>query len=441
MNEKIYDNNTITPIGKVNWRNDNRIFGIKDVDRLGHIYVIGKTGTGKSTLLQNMAIADIENGKGIAIIDPHGDISQDILNYIPKNRINDIIYFNPADMEYPVGFNPLHGIHPNFHHLVASGMISTFKKIWAENWGPRLEHILRFTLLALLEYPQGTLLDIQPMLTDSNFRREVLGYVKADATRAFWLNEFEKYNATFRNEAISPIINKMGLFASCIPLRNIVGQQVRSFRMQQVLDEGKVLICNLSKGIIGEDASTLIGSMLLTSIQLAALYRARQPEDTRKPFYLYVDEAHSFLSLSFADILAEARKYRLSLFLAHQYIEQMPEKIRSAIFGNVGTLISFRVGATDAQYLEKEFHPVFNEADLVSLPKYAMYLKLMIDGATSQPFSANTIQLKANITSYRDEVIKTSQKKYGRDKKEVEKSIQTRYEIQPNDKANQEKLF
>ncbi len=413
----------ITYIGVTNWRNEQQRFGIKDKDRLGHIYVIGKTGVGKSTLLLNMAISDIKNGKGLCIIDPHGDIAESILNYIPKERLKDVIYFNPKDLEYPIAFNPLKGVHPKYHHLVASGLISTFKKIWADSWGPRLEYILRFGLLSLLEYPDATLLDIQPLLTDVLFRNKVLSYVNNQDTLAFWKNEFEKYSPALKSEAITPILNKTGIFLTSIPLRNIVGQKTNTLRMQQVLDEGKILIANLSKGELGEDASSILGSILVTSIQLAALFRSTQAEHERIPFYLYVDEMHSFISLSFADILAEARKYKLSLFLTHQYIDQLHEKIRSAIFGNVGTIISFRIGATDAEHLAKEFYPVFDENDFINLPQYSMYLKLMIDGATSKPFSATSLPPHLHFKSFKDEIIAASRKKYARSKIQIDEEI------------------
>lgn len=381
------DDYDITPIGYTTWRNQNIPFGIKDKDRLGHIYCIGKTGMGKSTLLQSMALSDIKKGKGCGIIDPHGDVAKYLLARIPEERKKDLVYINPVD-ENVISFNPLHAVHPNYHSLVASGLISTFKKIWSDSWGPRLEYILRFSLLTLLQYPKATLLDIQPLLTDIGFRNEVLTYIKDDFIIVFWRNEFEKYSLSFRNEVISPILNKMGVFISSRPLKNMMGKQTSDFRMSHVMDEKKILIVNLSKGEIGEDTSTIIGSILVNSIQLSALYRAKQPLDKRVPFYLYVDEAHSFLSLSFADILAEARKYGLSLLLAHQYIEQLHDDIRSAIFGNVGTLICFRIGATDAEYLENEFEPVFAKNDLIKIPKFTMYLKLMIDGITSEGFSA-----------------------------------------------------
>jgi type IV secretory pathway TraG/TraD family ATPase VirD4 len=382
------DGKDITPIGITNYRNTNKPFGSKDKDRLQHLYVIGKSGTGKSTLLANMAISDIERGNGICVIDPHGDIATDLLNYIPESRRKDLIYFNPKDLANAIAFNPLSGIHPSYHHLVASGLISTFKKIWSDSWGPRMEHTLRFALLSLLCYPKATLLDIQPLLTNMAFRAHVLSFVTEEHILAFWKGEFEQYTKSFRAEVIAPILNKVGIFAASAPLRATVGQKTRGIRMAEIMDKKKLLICNLSKGELGEDAASLLGCILLTSIQHAALFRARQEVHLRIPFYVYIDECHSFVTLSFADILAEARKYGLSLFLAHQYIEQLDERIRSAIFGNVGTIISFRVGAVDAEYLAREFYPIFSEDDFVSLPRYSMYLKLMIDGTTSQSFSA-----------------------------------------------------
>jgi len=420
MNE--YDEQYHTPIGVTNFRKPIQFY-IKDVDRLGHIYCIGKTGVGKSTLLENMAISDIQKGKGLCIIDPHGDIAEDILHYIPEERIKDVIYFNPADITNSIGFNPLKSIHPDYQNLVASGLISTFKKIWAESWGPRLEYILRFCLLTLLEYRHATLLDIQPLLTDQYFRNGILIRIKNQHILEFWRNEFEKYSPALKAEAVAPILNKIGLFRASIPLRNVVGQKYSSITLSEIMDSGKILIVNLSKGKLGEDTSILFGSMLITNIQLSALYRAIQKEEERRPFYLYVDEVHSFTTNSFADILAESRKYKLGLFLAHQYIEQLTEPIRAAIFGNVGTMIAFRVGSTDADYLEKEFYPTFNKTDLINLPKYSMYLKLMIEGATSQPFSANSLPLTECHKSFKNEAIATSKEIYSKPRKEVEAEI------------------
>jgi hypothetical protein len=409
-----YAQNQITTIGTTNWRNEHQPFGIKAQDRLGHLYVLGKTGVGKSTLLLNMAIQDAEQGHGFCIIDPHGDIANIILEYIPQNRVADVLYFNAADLEHPIAYNPLAGISKHQHHLVTASLIATFRKIWSEFWGPRLEHILRFSLLTLLQNEHSTLLDIQPLLTDAEFRKARLVNITSPYILRFWYDEFEKYPAALRAEAIAPVLNKTGILAASAPVKNIIGQGESSFELRDVLDSGKILICNLSKGEIGDDATALLGSMLLTSIQTAALSRASMPEADRRPFYLYVDEMHSFVTLSFADILSEARKYGLSLFLTHQYIEQLDERVRAAIFGNVGTLISFRVGAEDARYLEREFSPVFTEADFIHLPRYSVYLKLLIDGIASKPFSADTLPLKPTDHSWKEEIIRHSRAQYGR---------------------------
>lgn len=406
------DENEITPIGTTDWRNTKTPFGIKDKDRLGHFYVIGKTGVGKSTLLQNMAISDIQKGKGLALLDPHGDIAEDILNFIPNERLHQVIYFNPSDIEHPIGFNPLYRVSEDFHHLVASGIISTFKKIWSESWGPRMEHILRFCLLTLLQYPSATLLHIQPLLTNREFRFHVLSSVKTTFILEFWHNEFEKFSPSLKAEAVSPILNKVGLFQTSNPLRSVVGQSKSTLDISELMEKGYILIANLSKGQLGEEVSSMLGSMVVTSIQLSALSRSTKPEIARKPFYLYVDEVHSFVSLSFADILSEARKYALGLFMAHQFMDQLPEKIRLAIFGNVGTIVSFRIGAEDAKYLAQEFFPEFDESDLVHLPRYSMYLKLMIDGTTSKPFSAVSNSLNTKRTNLKDEVIKSSRNNF-----------------------------
>jgi len=387
------------------------------------MYIVGKTGTGKSTLIQNLAISDIKTGNGLAIIDPHGDLAEDILHFIPKKRIKDVIYFNPADLEYPISFNPLENVPSDYHHLVASGIISTFKKIWSEFWGPRLEHILRHSILTLLERPRSTLLDLPKLLTDKEFRKRILENITHQQVKDFWLCEFDKYSAWLRSEAISPILNKIGQFLISIPLRNIVGQKENTFDLRKVMDEGKILIVNLAKGKIGEDNCSLLGAMIVTKIQLAALSRADLPEARRNPIYIYVDEIHNFLTLSFADILSEARKYGLNLVLAHQYIEQLDEKIRAAIFGNVGTIISFRVGADDAKYLAREFSPTFTETDLIHLPNYHIYLKLMIDGKTSEPFSAITIPQAVRNESYKEKVIKHSRKTFARTRNSVKREI------------------
>ncbi len=407
-------NTSITYIGTSNWRNTRQRFGIRDKDRLMHIYAIGKTGSGKSTLLSNMAISDIRNGNGLCVIDPHGDLVESLLEHVSQERISDVVYLNPADTEFPVAFNLLKDIHPKFHHIVTSGIISAFKKIWPDGWGPRTEHMIRFSVLSLLEYREGTILDIQRLLTDDSFRKQVLLKVRNPHVKRFWQKEYKAHSQASQAVMIAPILNKLGIFASSVPLRNMFDQKERSFNMLTLMDEGKILIVNLSKGKIGEDASTFIGSMVVSSIQLAALYRAHQPEHTRRPFFLYVDECHNFLSLSFADILSEARKYGLGVFMCNQYLEQLQSEIWSAIRGNVGTLISFRVGATDAQYLAREFYPTFNDYDIINLPRYSMYIKLMIDGTMSQPFSADSLPPPQALGNNSEEIIATSRKKYGR---------------------------
>jgi DNA helicase HerA-like ATPase len=430
--------NPITPFAVTNYRDIQKRFGIKEQNRRGHMYIIGKTGTGKSTLIENLAISDIKTGNGLGLIDPHGDLAEDILYFIPKRRIKDVIYFNPADLEYPIAFNPLEKVPSDFHHLVVSGLISTFKKIWAEFWGPRLEHILRHSILTLLERPGSTLLELPRLLTDKEFRKSVLNGVTHPQVKEFWSSEFDKYSAWLRSEAISPILNKIGQFLISIPLRNIVGQKQNTFDLRKVMDEGKILIVNLAKGKIGEDNSSLLGAMIVTKIQLAALSRSDLPENKREPFYLYVDEIYNFLTLSFADILSEARKYGLNLILAHQYIEQLDEKIRAAVFGNVGTIISFRIGAEDAKYLAKEFLPVFDESDLINLPNYHIYLKLMIDGTTSEPFSAITLPLVERNKSYKTKVIEISRKKYASPRRLVEREIINRSNYSSNLYAQQQ---
>jgi len=405
------------------------------------MYVIGKTGTGKTTLIENMAISDMRVGNGLALIDPHGDLAEHLLNFIPKRRIEETIYFNPSDLDYPIAFNPLEKVDRDHHHLVASGLISVLKKIWYEFWGPRMEHILRNAILALLDYPDSTLLDIPVILVDKDFRKKVLERVRNSQVKNFWFTEFERYSAYFRSEAISPIQNKIGQFIVSPLIRNIVGQTQSSIDFRKIIDEGKILIVNLSKGKIGDDNCSLLGAMIVTKIQLAALSRGDIPEFKRRPFYLYVDEIHNFLTLSFADILSEARKYGLYLILTHQYIEQLDEEIRSAIFGNVGTLVTFRVGARDAQFLKNEFSPVFDEMDLVNLSNYHIYLRLMINGVTSRPFSAITLPPPEVKTSHKSEVIEASRMKFGRPRSAVEREILARKVVEEKPPHPQMRIF
>lgn len=413
----------ITVIGQTNFRGQHRPFGIYPDDRRRHVYIIGKTGVGKTTLMQNMLIQDIQSGKGVALVDPHGDIAEGVLNSIPPNRINDVVYFNPADVDYPVAFNVLEAIDPRYKYLVASGLVSSLKKIWADSWGPRLEYILRNTILALLDYPSSTMLGIMRMLSDKSYRKKVVEKISDPVVKSFWINEFANYNERFRSEAISPIQNKVGQFLSSAIVRNIVAQPKSSIDMKDIMDNGKILIINVSKGRIGEDNSALLGAMLITKIQLAAMDRASMAEEDRRDFYLYVDEFQNFATESFATILSEARKYHLNLTIAHQYITQMEEPVRDAVFGNVGTMISFRVGAFDAEYLEKEYAPEFTETDLVNLDKYNAYIKLMIKGVTSKPFSMQTIPPSGELYSQADKVLTVSRERYGNKREIVEDKI------------------
>jgi len=414
----------ITYFAETNFRNQRIKFGIKKDDRRRHLYVIGKTGMGKTVLLENMTISDILAGNGVAVVDPHGEYAEKMLDFIPSNRINDVIFFNPQDIDYPISFNVMEKVPLEHRHLVASGLVGVFQKIWADSWGPRLEYVLRNAILALLEYPGSTLLGIMRMLVDKVYRKKVVSKLTDPVVKSFWVDEFSRYPDRFQSEAVAPIQNKVGQFLSSPLIRNIVGQTKSKIDLREVMDKQKILILNLSKGAIGEDASHLLGAMMITKIQLAAMSRVDMPESERKDFYLYVDEFQNFATESFANILSEARKYRLNLIMAHQYITQMNEVVRDAVFGNVGTLISFRIGAADAEFLEKEFEPVFTANDLVNLPKYNIYLKLMIDGITSDAFSAITLPpFSKPKKSYREKIIRLSRERYSVSRKVIEEKI------------------
>lgn len=412
-------------LGETNFRNQKWRFGIKPDDRRRHMYVIGSTGMGKSEFLKNMAIQDINSGRGLAFIDPHGDPADDLLDHIPAHRIKDVIYFDPSDLEYPIAFNVMEKVEYDYRHLVTSGLLGVFKKIWGtEAWSGRMEYILNNTILALLEHPDSTLLGINRLMSSKGFRKKIVSGLKDPIVKSFWVDEFAKYADRFATEATAAIQNKVGQFSSNNVIRNIVGQFHSKFDIRKIMDEGKILIVNVSKGKIGEDASRLIGALLITKIQLAAMSRVDMPEKERRDFYLYVDEFQSFATESFANILSEARKFHLCLTVAHQYIKQMEEPVRDAVFGNVGTIVSFRVGAEDAEYLEKWFSPDFLMTDILALGKYNMYLKLMIDGISSKGFSALAIPpIKKPEISYRHEIVAYSRQTYGVRRAEVEESI------------------
>ncbi len=413
----------ITALAATNFRNQKRVFGIKKDDRRRHVYLIGKTGMGKSTVLENMIIQDIQNGEGVAVVDPHGDLVEKVVEYIPNERVNDVIYFNPADLDYPISFNVFEKVDRSHQHLIASGLIGIFKKLWADSWGPRLEYVLRNAILALLEYPDSTLLGVMRLLVDKGYRKKVIQQVTDPVVRSFWIDEYSKYPDKFQSEAIAPIQNKVGQFLSSPVIRNIVGQVKSSFSMREAMDQGKIILLNLAKGRVGEDNSALLGAMLITKIQMAAMSRVDIPETERRDFYLYVDEFQNFATESFANILSEARKYRLNLIIAHQYIEQLDELVQAAVFGNVGTMMLFRIGGTDAEALVAEFEPYFMEEDLVNLGKYEVYMKLMIDGIASQPFSATTMPPISGKTDNKDKVIKVSRERYATAREVVEEKI------------------
>ncbi|HRH24436.1 MAG TPA: type IV secretion system DNA-binding domain-containing protein [Candidatus Paceibacterota bacterium] len=402
-------------------------FGIKQKDRARHMYIIGKTGMGKSTMLENMAIQDIRNGEGLAFIDPHGGTVDKLLDYIPENRIKDVVYFAPFDLEHPIAFNIMEDVGYDKRHLVVSGLMAAFKKIWVDAWSARMEYILTNTLLALLEYPDATLLGVNRMYTDKNYRKKVVENVKDPVVKDFWIKEFATYTDRYTQEATPAIQNKIGQFTSNPLIRNIIGQPTSSFDIRTLMDQKKILIINLSKGLVGDTNTQLLGSMLTTRIFLAAMSRADASarDLARLPnFYFYVDEFQNFANETFAEILSEARKYKLNLIIAHQYIEQMEEEVRDAVFGNVGTTVTFRVGPFDAETLETVFAPEFEQEDLVNLGFAQIYTTLMIDGIGSRPFSAVTIPpIEPPPISTRKEVLASSRATYAALRTDIEEAI------------------
>tara|TARA_B100000745_G_scaffold133311_1_gene87042 strand:+ start:6113 stop:7876 length:1764 start_codon:yes stop_codon:yes gene_type:complete len=422
-----YDPEKINLFAMTDARGQHVQFGIKAKDRTRHMYVIGKTGMGKSTLLENMAVQDIQSGEGLAFIDPHGATAETLLQYIPEERKKDVLYFAPFDTEHPVAFNVMEDVGPEKRHLVVSGLMSVFKKIWVDAWSARMEYILQNSIMALLEYPDSTLLGVNRMLSDKHYRKKVVENISDPAVRSFWVDEFANYNERYMQEAGDAIKNKIGQFTANPLIRNIIGQPKSSFDLREIMDQRKIVIMNLSKGLVGESNANLLGSMLTTRIYLAAMSRAdlsKKELDERPNFYFYVDEFQSFANATFADILSEARKYKLNLTIAHQYIEQMEEEVKNAVFGNVGTIISFRVGPFDAEVLETIFAPQFYAVDICNLGFAQIYLTLMIDGIGSKPFSAVTLPpIETPEISYKDVAISESRAQFARKRDEVEKRI------------------
>ena len=405
-------------LAKTDFQNKEVIFGIKDKDRLRHMWVVGKTGTGKSTMIANMAIDDVKKGRGIGIIDPHGDLCEDILDYIPSSRINDTIYFNPADREYPIALNPLEVTNREEAELVVAGLMSIFTKVWANVWSARMEYILRNSFLTLTEIPDSTLADVLKLLASQSYRNRVVSRLTDQALVHFWKNEFDLMPEKLQKEAIAPIQNKVGQFVTSPMIRRIIGTPKSSISIDEIMNKKKILLVNLSQGRLGEDNSALLGAMLITKFQLAAMHRVDTSKDERVPFYLYVDEFQNFATQSFVKILSEARKYKLSLLLANQYMAQIPDEVQKAILGNAGSMVSFSVGADDARVFNKEFAEVFTENDMVNLKNFQIAIKLMVDEHSTRPFLAKTLPLPKSKNDNREKVIKVSRERWSKAKKE-----------------------
>lgn len=427
----------ISAFGLTDFRGINHQFGLLRRDRSRHVYIIGQTGAGKSGLLELMALSDVFYNQGYCIIDPHGDFAIDNLRFVPESRVNDVVYFNPADTAFPVAFNPLEITDPARKPNICSEVIGVLKRMFGDSWGPRLEHILRYTLLALLDRPETTLLDISRLLTDKDFRKETLEYCKDVTVLQFWKHEFGQWNDKQVNESIAPVLNKVGAFTANPIIRNIIGQPKSSFDIRKIMDEGKILVVNLSKGLIGEDNAAILGAFLVTKVQLAAMSRSDIPDvKDRRPFYLYVDEFQNFATDSFAVILSEARKYGLNLTVANQYVSQMTDSVRDAVFGNVGTTISFRVSADDAPILVKQFEPTFEVSDLLQLNNRHFIISMIINGEKVPAFSATTLSIPDTPKDNLEAIIAHSREYFARPRMEVEKEI--RETIEQSEKYKKE---
>ena len=402
---------------------DDYPFGIRTEDARHHTYIIGKTGSGKTTLLRNMIFQHLYNGSGLALLDPHGDLAEELLDHYPPSRADDLVYFNPSDLDFPIGLNLLANVPPDDRHVVASGIVAAFKSIWRDSWGPRMEYILYNSLAALLDCQNTSLLGVNRMLTDAEYRAWVVRQVQDPFVRNFWAEEFAGYDARFVREAIAPIQNKIGQFLMNPPIRNILGQVKSRIDFRFMMDTGRVFIANLSKGKLGADKANLLGSLLATQFQLAAMSRTDTPEAQRRDFHLFIDEFHNFTTDSFAAILAEARKYRLCLTLSHQYLDQLSPEVRQAVFGNAGTLIAFRIGHTDAELLAKEFANTFIPSQFVELDRYQIFIRLLENGVASTPFPAKTLPTLDNRHARRNKLIQRSRERFGASRAVFESKI------------------
>lgn len=413
----------VSIFGVTNFHNQNFRFGIKRTDRRRHLYMVGKSGTGKSKLLELLIEADIRAGHGVGVLDPHGDLVDSVLRYVPEERMDDVVYFNPADFDYPVAFNPLEQVPPELRVRVTIGFIDIFKKLFGNNWTNRLEHVLRYTTLALLDSPNTTVLSILKMLSDKNYRQKIVARIEDSVVKNFWVNEFAAWSEKFDNEAIMPILNKVGQFVSTSLIRNIVGQSSNKINIEKIMNKGKILLMRISKGNLGEENAQLIGAMVVTKIQQAAMARTVIPEEQRRDFYLYCDEFQYFATDTFAEILSEARKYHLNLTMAHQYMGQLTNVVRTTAFGNVGTIVNFRVGAEDAAILENEYTPVFKVRDIINLGVREFYIKMSVDGELRDAFSGRTLNVPQPKKDLSTEIIRRSREKYARPRTEVEADL------------------
>ncbi len=424
----------VSLFGVTNFRGDNQVFGALRKDRGRHIYVLGQTGVGKTKILELMCLSDIFYDQGFAVIDPHGDFAMNMLSFIPERRLKDVVYFNPADSSFPIGFNPLEVTDPAFKTQTSSELVGVMKRLF-DSWGPRLEYILRYTLLALLDFPNSTMLDITRMLTEKKFRDTVISYIEDPVVKTFWTTEFASWENKFASEAVAPVLNKVGAFTANPMIRNIIGQPKSTFNIREIMDSGKILIMNLSRGLVGEDNAAILGSMMVTKIQLATMSRADIPEDQRRPFYLYVDEFQNFATDSFAVILSEARKYQLCLTVANQYISQMTETVRDAVFGNVGSIISFRVSPDDSTFLQKYFEPQFLAADIIQMQNRSFIATMIINGEKAPAFSGNTLMMPKSQADFSAQIINNTRQFFSKPISEVEEAIRLSAESTPPKKG------
>jgi hypothetical protein len=413
----------VSTFGVTNYHNSEINFGIKRADRRRHLYLVGKSGSGKSKLLELLIKSDIDNGHGVGVLDPHGDLVDNILAMVPEHRIKDVILFDPSDVDYPIAFNPLESIEEAYKMQITIGFIYIFKKLFGANWSDRLEHVLRYTTLALLDSPNTTILSILKMLTDKNYRQKIVARISDSVVKNFWVSEFASWSEKFDAEAITPLLNKVGQLVATNMIRNIIGQPDNKFNINEVMNGKKILLMKVSKGLLGEENSSLLGAMIITKIYQSAMQRANIPENEREDFYFYVDEFQNFATETFAEILSEARKYRLNLTIAHQYMGQLSSVIQKTVFGNIGSMISFRVGADDAKVLAEEYNPVFKERDIINLGVREFYTKMSVNGEIREAFSGRTLDVPELNYNYTKEIIENSRKNYCRTRHEVEEFL------------------